>query len=280
MHNAHNTILKVMTVLISLLSFTLAGNKANVTRNVTVVAPTFTSITLESNATTLNIGEKATLTLVGTYPDKSTEVLTKNIEYIISPSQSVALNASTLTALKDGIVTLQAKVGTLLSNTLTLNIAWVVDGHVLPHEPDSIVNNATLAGVDSNNNGVRDDVERKIYEKYPVKLHRVLLIDGAKFYQKTLMEPTEQAQEIVKSSIKKGNCKLYLMDIDDEINSRNWRNNREYIKNLSINTKERVRKYLDYNLALSGEAYGSSPSDWNREACSPEVIKALEEKGL
>lgn len=36
----------------------------------------------------------------------------------------------------------------------------------LPVEPDSAANNATLAGVDSNQNGIRDDVERAIYFKY------------------------------------------------------------------------------------------------------------------
>jgi len=34
----------------------------------------------------------------------------------------------------------------------------------LPPEPDPVANNATLAGVDVNNNGIRDDVERAIYE--------------------------------------------------------------------------------------------------------------------
>jgi len=32
--------------------------------------------------------------------------------------------------------TVQAKVGMLLSNTLTLDIEWIVDGHVLPPEPE------------------------------------------------------------------------------------------------------------------------------------------------
>lgn len=36
----------------------------------------------------------------------------------------------------------------------------------LPPEPDPAENNATLAGVDWNNNGIRDDVERAIYFKY------------------------------------------------------------------------------------------------------------------
>ncbi|HFD14302.1 MAG TPA: hypothetical protein ENJ34_03265, partial [Epsilonproteobacteria bacterium] len=45
----------------------------------------------------------------------------------------------------------------------------VINGHVLPPEPDPKVNNATLLGVDVNHNGVRDDVERWIYETYKDK---------------------------------------------------------------------------------------------------------------
>ena len=36
----------------------------------------------------------------------------------------------------------------------------------LPLEPDKAANDATLAGIDSNENGIRDDVERAIYFKY------------------------------------------------------------------------------------------------------------------
>ena len=36
----------------------------------------------------------------------------------------------------------------------------------LPQEPDKAANDATLAGIDVNNNGIRDDVERTIYFKY------------------------------------------------------------------------------------------------------------------
>lgn len=36
----------------------------------------------------------------------------------------------------------------------------------LPPEPNKTENNATLAGIDTNNNGIRDDVERAIYFKY------------------------------------------------------------------------------------------------------------------
>jgi hypothetical protein len=45
-----------------------------------------------------------------------------------------------------------------------------VDGSNLPPEPDPKRNNATIAGIDANSNGIRDDVELVIYKKYPNNL--------------------------------------------------------------------------------------------------------------
>lgn len=42
----------------------------------------------------------------------------------------------------------------------------VINGISVPPEPDKAANNATVAGVDSNSNGVRDDIERMIAEKF------------------------------------------------------------------------------------------------------------------
>lgn len=42
-----------------------------------------------------------------------------------------------------------------------------VMGEHLPIAPNEEVNNATLAGVDNNENGIRDDVELAIFTKYP-----------------------------------------------------------------------------------------------------------------
>jgi hypothetical protein len=49
--------------------------------------------------------------------------------------------------------------GTLSADISTSEI---INGIAVPPEPDMTENNATLAGVDSNSNGVRDDVERLI----------------------------------------------------------------------------------------------------------------------
>src|SRR3989344_3884166 len=42
-----------------------------------------------------------------------------------------------------------------------------VQGSNLPPVPDQAENDATVAGIDKNNNGVRDDVELAIFKKYP-----------------------------------------------------------------------------------------------------------------
>lgn len=42
-----------------------------------------------------------------------------------------------------------------------------VMGDALPPVPNTDENNATVAGIDSNNNGIRDDVELAIFAKYP-----------------------------------------------------------------------------------------------------------------
>jgi len=41
----------------------------------------------------------------------------------------------------------------------------VINGYTLPPEPDPVVNDSTILGIDSNDNGVRDDVEIWLLEK-------------------------------------------------------------------------------------------------------------------
>lgn len=42
-----------------------------------------------------------------------------------------------------------------------------VEGKNLPPVPNKEKNDATIEGIDANNNGIRDDVELAIFEKYP-----------------------------------------------------------------------------------------------------------------
>lgn len=49
-----------------------------------------------------------------------------------------------------------------------------VDGKHLPPPPDPAQVNATVAGIDANSNGIRDDVELAIFAKYPGKANEKL----------------------------------------------------------------------------------------------------------
>jgi len=153
----------------------------------------------------------------------------------------------------------------------------IIHGHTLPPEPDPTLNNATLGGVDSNGNGVRDDVERAIYKKYDKKLHTVFMMQDAKFYQRTLVEPTSDAKVIQKDATKAIDCEVYLSRFDEQMRAMSWIKEEKYLKNLIINTPDRVQKYLDYNIALSGGVYGSEYSDIALKSCSQEVKDAFEE---
>ncbi len=249
-----------------------------------VSAKRLTGLKIESNATTVNVAETVQLSVVGTYSDNSTNIVDENITYIITPSDSAEMNGSVLTALKDGSVTVQAKVGTTLSNTLNLTITWIVDGHTLPPEPDPAVNNATLLGIDTNNNGVRDDVERWIYKKYDkyipctdkmvdytlpngkiikgviettcedkaIPYHpivRAIAMQGARAAQIIIQEP-EKARETTKIMEDALDCGVYFSDI-----KRNY-NGKEYniVENNALRESEGLIG-ICFNTVLRARAY-------------------------
>ena len=74
------------------------------------------------------------------------------------------------------------------------NTATKINGIVVPPAPDPVINNATLAGVDSNNNGVRDDVERKIAQTAADSGSFQKTIKAAAGYQKILTTTPSKAE--------------------------------------------------------------------------------------
>ena len=153
------------------------------------------------------------------------------------------------------------KLGLILSLFLTSYIySETINGHTLPSEPDSKINNSTLIGVDSNNNGVRDDVERWIYKTYKDKhpIHIDIAMQAGRAYKKVLETP-ERAKEIYNEVDKVAYCEIYYKlnakyfneptlvqeDIDD----------RYFRHKIYFNTKERMDAYIQYDTLLSGDTY-------------------------
>ena len=67
----------------------------------------------------------------------------------------------------------------------------LINGITVPPDPDAAVNQATLAGVDSNSNGIRDDIERQIATDFGTDAARhALATDHARLLQEVFVSPT------------------------------------------------------------------------------------------
>ncbi len=134
----------------------------------------------------------------------------------------------------------------------------VINGHVLPPEPDPKVNNATLLGVDVNHNGVRDDVERWIYETYKDKhpIYIDIAMQAARAY-KLVLESPEKAKEIRKSVNAPYFCGSYYMDYVKFFHKPVLVHERidVPVKSKYFNTKDRSNVYRQYDHLLSGDSY-------------------------
>ncbi len=213
--------------------------------------------------------------------DDKGNTIKNNITWIATPKKSIIQykTSNIITPLKDTDIKLQAKYNNILSNPITLQVKWIVNGHTLPPMPDEKINNSTLLGIDVNDNGVRDDVERAIYEKFKSSVRQGILMQTAKAHTKMLADP-DGVKHAVKwqpyiASIPIG-CNSYLFmkhDVPFDIDSK------DYMKNKLYNNKNRLEKYMYYNQALGGGVYGGNKHD-TIDSCDFNVTKALKEDGV
>lgn len=134
----------------------------------------------------------------------------------------------------------------------------VINGHQLPPEPDPQINNAMLLGIDVNNNGVRDDVERWIYMTYKDKhpVHIDIAMQAARAYKKVLETP-EKAKDIHDKVNAPFFCASYYQNYAKYFNEPILVRERidVGVKNKVFNTKERSNVYWQYDKLLSGDSY-------------------------
>lgn len=189
----------------------------------------------------------------------------------------------------------------------------VMHGHTLPPEPDPAVNNASLLGVDSNDNGVRDDVERWIYkDRYntyipcekvevnvtipatgetvtgfqeecadePVDYHQIvreIAMQGARAAQIIIQEP-EKARETREVFAKAYNCAFYFETWakyhNEPILLDHYIFGDEF-KEKQFNTAQRVSAFAKYNITLSGGIYSDVPDEIKRSGCDFNISKLL-----
>jgi len=155
----------------------------------------------------------------------------------------------------------------------------IIDGHTLPPMPDESINNSTLLGIDTNNNGVRDDVEIWIYTTYEDKppFIKTIAMEKAKAYQIVIQEP-EKAIENEKFMSAFVECETYLYS------QYRYVKNKQYpidifgndLKSIQLNTEERIRAYLTYDGNLNGTSYRTLNLNELKAKCTFNVDAALE----
>ena len=108
-------------------------------------------------------------------------------------------------------------------------LTWPDINGTLPSVPDPTANNATLAGVDSNNNGIRDDVERAIYNAH--KDDEKLAVAELQYAKELQMEFTQvfNSETLVAVLQEEGRGSLCILDIAKE----------KEVENLVFNTPAR-----------------------------------------
>lgn len=119
----------------------------------------------------------------------------------------------------------------------------------LPPMPDTAANNATLAGIDTTGIGVRDDVQIWIYTNYTTNVKRTVLMTMAKTIQDVMATPPKTAEEAknLEQSFKDAAMMLKIVrgltrSEADEMD--------RLLYTQTVNTSERLRAYLQYNLLL------------------------------
>ena len=151
-----------------------------------------------------------------------------------------------------------------------LPIALVIteqeDNEVLPPDPGD-AGKQTLLGIDSDSDGVRDDIQRYIYFAYPDNEKvRVALTQIAIEYQGLLSQASDPdaAFNHATRMARHGECVDYIQGeaASDTLAA---------LKAEFLNTKERSLAYINYNNSLGGEMiFGTPLQDW-KNSCNFDV---------
>ena len=254
--------------------------QTNTTTETNTTQPTvsLTSLKLTLNKTSLNIETNTSLKVIATYQDNTTKDVTNQVEWIYTDKQALDIKNNILKTLhKDTNIFIRAKLNNITSNQVALEIYKEISGHRLPPEPNPTINNATLLGVDTNDNGVRDDVERKIYAVYKRPVEQAYMMQYAVRYPQTLEDPVAAAKskELEKEHWNLYSCKGYLIE---HLDTYMPENSVSFMENAYFNTKERMRAYVEFNEAFSGGVYNIPfhDEDMQKENCDFNITKMLE----
>src|SRR3989338_11627702 len=141
-----------------------------------------------------------------------------------------------------------------------------VMGENLPPPPDLALKDATIQGIDTNGNGIRDDVELAIFEKYPDSARvRAALLQYAKASQMYLTEVfNEETLVATIQEESRGSGCLFDTTFGMILTERNrvTQTLKTEVYDFSFNTDERGQKHEEVL-----KKYMTSHGDWGSSNC-------------
>ncbi len=145
-------------------------------------------------------------------------------------------------------------------------VRFVIDNSLEVPVPDPKVNNMTLGGIDSDNDGIRDDVQRYINENYLGDMNLAL-----KQYAQQVQESLLNSQDKESSNYNSG--KLFeVSECLSSIRPTDYHVHRKKIKGIYLNTEARVKKELQMNLWFHGQGLPESIKNFYASGSEDESI--------
>lgn len=134
-------------------------------------------------------------------------------------------------------------------------------------EPDPIKNNATLLGIDTDKNGIRDDIQIWINQKYQNNLELLqAFYDYAYYFQSAIgnKDNKELSNLAAHSELKAQECIMHLL-LQRGMTFQQYREAAAEIRAIALNTKTRIQANDQVNTNFHGESESSTTKE---EACA------------
>jgi hypothetical protein len=145
----------------------------------------------------------------------------------------------------------------------------------VPPVPDKTLNDSTLNGVDTDNNGIRDDIDRYIAEHYPEPIVRAIAQLNARTFLDIFQDPANAYEK--KLYISSENfiyCKGFIGYKYGKETLKGF--NFEEFDKIILNNSLREKAYWKYNGSLGGHSYRSRMTLTEKD-CPAEINNILKD---
>ena len=129
-----------------------------------------------------------------------------------------------------------------------------IDAAALPPRPDAQANRQTIQGIDTNDNGVRDDMEHSLYALYPLDTpRREVLLIGAQAAQMQLLAGSDNNPNAGDAASRRAS-EFVACALASDIDIRALHKDIAIVDFFALNTEARRQAYLAYEASRAGTA--------------------------